>query len=102
MSATPALEARPPWAVTAWVDDVAIYIELPTVNGSPYVHKFAHTEGGLSKALNFMRQQHKSHQPQGGYYIVPDFPITRKGPEVKATERARESARAVLKRLGLT
>lgn len=104
MSASESLTAAPPWAVTAWVDDVNVYIELPTVNGAPFVTKFALTEGGLSKALHYMRAEHNKHQPQGGYYIVPDHTLKpSKGIEkVKASERTRESTRAILKRLGLT
>lgn len=101
MSATSSLTARPPWAHEMWCDDTHIYVELPSTNGAPFIMKFSLTEGGLSKALNFMRTEHHKHQPQGGYYVVPDFPITRKGPEVKATERTRESTRAILKRLNL-
>lgn len=70
MSATAAPYARPAWAVTAWVDDVAVYVELPGSAGLPYITKYPLTEGGLSTALNLMRQAH--HQASGGRrYTIP-------------------------------
>lgn len=45
---------RPPWAVVAWADAEAVYVELP-MEPVPYIQRFPLTEGGLSKALRTLR-----------------------------------------------
>lgn len=60
--------SAPEWAVTAWVDDRYVYVELPVITGPNYVTKFPLTEAGLSKALNLMRKTHRSSRPMGGYH----------------------------------
>lgn len=53
--------AAPPNAVKMWMDDRAIYVELPLSPGYestlPCILRFAISEGGLSKALNILRER---------------------------------------------
>lgn len=103
MSATHSITARPAWAVTAWVDNTHVYIEIPAakLGDPPYIEKHSLTEGGLGKALGFMKSLHAKHEPQGGYYQLPEMKITRKGPTVIASEGTREKVRAILRSKGL-
>lgn len=59
MSATSLPTAKPSWAVVTWLTDTHIYIEIPASAGQPYITKFSITEGGLSKALNFLRKRYE-------------------------------------------
>lgn len=106
MSATALKSGRPPWAVTAWVDDVNVYVELPTKEGPPYIASYPQTENGLGKALNVMREMHSAAKSiaggKGGTYVFkPDHPmVKRKGPQV--TEAERSAVAALLKKAGIT
>lgn len=100
MSAIAGTTAKPLWAVTAWVDDNAVYVELPTLTGPYYISKFPLTESGLSKALNLMRTIHRQAQPRGGSYRFTQPNITRATPNF--SEDQRQKARDVLKRLKIT
>lgn len=98
MTAQSLSTARPPWAITAWVDTVNIYIELPCKDSVPYIMKFALSEAGLSKALWLLRERHEAGRP---LRIEKDThpKISRHDPS--ATETQREAARAVLRKLGM-
>ncbi len=74
MSATYLPSGRPPWAVTCWTDDVNVYLELPCVDGPPFIQTYALTENGLGKALSFMRDFHRQHEPKGGTYKIAPHP----------------------------
>jgi len=101
---------KPPWALTCWVDERYVYIELP--GAVPYIERFALAEAGLSKALNILRSRRKEFAgpPQSakapveaGY--VARKPATRFVHRGRATKDAfdddqRDRARAVLKALG--
>ena len=102
-----ASSARPPWAVTMWVDDHAVYMELPVKNGPPYITKHEFCEGGLSKALGMMRDIYRAQAPSGGSYNLTKHPLIEANAKAKsrspqATDAQREAARATLKRLGIT
>lgn len=97
MTDTFATSAAPPWAVTAWLDDTAVYVEIPNRAGPPYVMSFALTEGGLSKALGLMRQVHRE---LGAKRYTKTDSVTKPFP--KFTEGQRQSAQKVLKKLGIT
>lgn len=95
-----ATDFRPPWAVTMWADDEAIYLEIPAKDGPPFIQRYLKTEGGLSKALALMVTTHRKHQPKGGSYkIVNSF--TRKSTINDFTQDQRETARAILRKHGL-
>jgi len=51
---------RPPWALTCWVDDEYVYVEMPGTP-MPYIQKHALTEAGFAKALNVLREVHRQH-----------------------------------------
>ena len=94
--------ARPAWAVTAWVDDNNIYVEIPVTNGPPYVTKYAFSDAGLSKALGQMRDIYRAQAPTGGSYNLTRHPILVAKDQVKSknfTDDQRASARDVLKKM---
>lgn len=108
MTATLARSAAPPNALRMWVDDRAVYTEIPgkPPNGLPHVMSFALSEGGLSKALNILRVQHRQ---AFGFNDYSGTPVDRFGPCVQPSNRQpsvgtaiqRAHAQAVLKRLGI-
>lgn len=100
MSASAASSARPAWAVTAWTDNNAVYIELPSKTGVPYIQKFALSDGGLSKALSLMRSLHRTIEPLGGDYQIPLNPGIKKAQTF--SEDSRKATREILKRLKIT
>lgn len=98
---TYATTGRPSWAVTAWVDDRNVYVELPAKEGPPFITSYPLTEAGLSQALNLMRNVHRDHAPLGGSYkYVKDDRIKTK--LTPFTDDQRAKAQAVLKRLKIT
>ena len=98
---TAAKSARPPWSVVCWADDTAIYTEIPATSGPPLIQRYALTEGGLSKALEFLRAFHRKYQPTGGDYKIT-LQANIKRPGIAGTDAQREQARAILKRLKIT
>lgn len=95
-----AKSGRPPWAITCWVDDFAVFTEVPCKSGPPLIQKYSLSESGLSRALAFLRAMHLEARPNGGTYkIGVQANITKPGPKV--SEETREKARAVLKRAGI-
>ena len=106
MSAHYLSSARPPHAVIAWVDDVAVYLELPCKDGPPYITKFPLTDNGLHKALNLMRQAyHDAQRPTNGK-AKPESTFAPRHPKVKSSKpeyspEQREAARETLKKLKL-
>ena len=103
--------AAPAYAVTAWVDDTAVYIQLRCDTGPPYVQRYAMTEGGLGKALALMRALFNRARPQTlpTYRIHPKIEARRiakgqrrsrrEGP--KATPESLDAVRLVLKKAGV-
>jgi len=89
---------RPPWAVTAWVDTTAVYIELPMkAGGQPYIVTYPLSEGGLAKALSFMALQ---YQEKDGYKMtLPKHPETKYAKGMR--ESRREYALTALTALGI-
>lgn len=49
----------PPCAVLVWADHRAVWLEVPVTSGGHSRISFPLTEGGLSKALNFLRLKEK-------------------------------------------
>ena len=110
---TQAPSAKPSWALTCWIDDTNIYIEIPSTEGNPYIQKFPITEGALSKALNFLRVRYevaptaeknytKIPAPEG--YIAKSMGasvVYRKQSKVVQTDVERATALNVLRKLGL-
>src|SRR6185503_8957001 len=98
MNATYSTSARPPWAVTTWVDSSNIFIEVPYKDNPPLVLKYALSEGGLAKALALMIETHVKHQPRGGTTKIVNA-ITRKATLTDFDKDMRAEARNVLKKL---
>jgi hypothetical protein len=108
MTATLARSAAPVNALRVWCDDVAVYTEIPgkPPNGLPHVMSFPLHEGGLSKALNILRVQHRQ---VFGRTDSAGVPLDRVGPTAQPSNRPsigtpiqRAHAQAVLRRLGIT
>jgi hypothetical protein len=55
---TSAKSFHPPWATLTWADDRYIYTEIPSAAGPPFIQRYTLSEGGLSKALSFLRDHH--------------------------------------------
>ena len=98
MTATLATPAAPPWALTCWVDNRHIFVELPTKGSQPYVMKFPLSEGGLTKALNILRD--RGTEAKAPVYVEPSFRASNKQGTVGSASQ-REAARNVLRKLGL-
>lgn len=95
---------RPPYAVTCWVDEGHVHIEIPSKDPSipPYIQRYALSEQGLSKALSAMKAGYKAYKDSGRVFTpVPRQPTRRQRGTDNFSERQREAARAVLKRMGL-
>lgn len=98
MTDTIAPTGQPAWAVTAWADDNAIYIELRGQHG-PCILRYPFSEAGLSKALHLMSSQHK--KMDSPLYQAPGVNPAYK-PKGDFNEQQRERAREVLRRLKIT
>lgn len=99
---TPASTARPPWARMVWSDSNSIFVEVPDASGgAPYILKFDHSDGGLSKALLLLRNAHE-RADRTNYTTPKDDPrIKRKGLTFGFNESQRASARDILRKRGL-
>jgi hypothetical protein len=90
---------HPPWAVTAWVDDRFVYVELPCKDGPPYITKHELSDGGLSRALRTMMDAHKALSPTSDFKPGPEAKIKRSVPQTKSSPEQRERARALLRKV---
>jgi len=98
---------RPPWAITCWVDDEYVYVEMPGET-MPYIQRHALSEAGFAKALNVLREVHRQHplRPIGrSKYPMPTPKVThpRRGklPRGEFTPEQRLTALALVKKMGL-
>lgn len=93
--------AKPAWAVVAWCDDRAIYIELPCKEGPPYIQKFDLTEGGLSKALHMMKDARKklAKPSEMASFSFTEHPKLKRNQTTEVSAETRAKARDVLRRL---
>jgi len=96
----------PPWAVRLWTDTRNIYVEIPAKEpgNPPLVLSYPHSENGLGKVLNLMRDRWTDSKPHGGYYQPPQPCITQ--PQAKLAAKGakpedREAARQVLVKAGI-
>lgn len=49
----------PLYAITMWTNDVEIFVAIPCKGNIPYITSFPLNEGGLTKALNLLRDRPK-------------------------------------------
>ena len=102
----------PPYAVTMWTNDREIFVALPTsAGGIPYIMSFPLNEGGLTRALEVLRQRPKEvirpTLDQPANYTKPAVQPQVK--QSKASERLhaettpeqRQHAQDLLRKLGL-
>lgn len=104
LDGTLARSYRPPYAVTCWVDDGAIHIEIPSKDPSlpPYIQRYSLSEGGLAKALAAMKAGYKAYKDTGRVFSPISRTPKRKHHSADAfSDNQREAARAILKRMGL-
>lgn len=102
MTATLARSAAPPNALRMWCDNTAVYTEIPgkPPSGLPHVMSFALSEGGLSKALNLLRVQHRQAFGPADFAAPTSVALPSNRPSI-GTAIQRAHAQAVLKRLGI-
>ena len=101
MTATALTTAKPPWAITAWADDNAVYVEIPSPSG-PYITRYPFTESGLSKALWLMRSHYVKHRPVAdGPSKVSRHAKVRDAKPSKFTQESRDRALDILKKAGV-
>ena len=93
--------AHPPHALLCWIDDVNIYIEIPSTVGNPYVQKFPIVEGGLSKALNFLRVRYECLPTSEKNQFKPPEVKYRGQNKIVQTNEQRAETLALLRKLGL-
>lgn len=82
----------PPHAVLCWIDDLAVYVELPCLDGTFHRLTFPLSESGLSRALNLLRSRPK---PQSA------LPQARAIPSSKFTTSQLDAALSALRRVGV-
>ncbi len=108
MSGSYLASGKPSWATTMWVDDNAVYMELPVTDGPAFITRYEFSEGGLSKALGMMRDLHREKNPDNRPLNLTKHPIIAASAKAKvlaktrvpeASTAQRDNARAVLKRL---
>jgi hypothetical protein len=102
MSATLA-PSPPAHALLCWVDDRNVYIQVPVKNNPmPLIQSYPKTEGGLSKALNFLRTRYEELPSYERNYTAPSAPVSLKnGKPPIQTDEQRAAALAVLRKLGI-
>jgi len=95
---------QPPWAVTCWVDAYAIYIKINT-KAEPYITSFQLSEGGLSKALHFLKEIHKERaggkQKVNGVSKTHSLIKRKPVPTEAVSDEQREKVRELLRKRGL-
>ena len=88
----------PPWSVTMWADDKAIYSEVPFKNGGSYIQRYPLSEGGLWKALQMLREMHRIMGKDKEYEVK--LVKVRPG-KLTATDEQKERVRNLLRKRGL-
>lgn len=97
MTATFAPTAKPRWAVTAWVDDNNVFVEIPIKDQAPFIAKYSLTAAGLNEALGRMRDYHTEKSGPPVYVVPPRIAST----PSKYPDATREKAKEVLRKLGI-
>lgn len=85
-----------------WSDANAIYCEIPASDGgAPYILKFDHSDGGLSKCLNLLRSAH-DRADRTNFSTPKDDPrIKKAGRSFAFTESQRSGVRDLLLKRGI-
>lgn len=93
---------RPPYAVTCWVDDTHVCIEIPSKDRTqpPYIQQWPLTESGLGRALAIMKQGYKAYKDSGRVFTPTSRQPTRLT-RPRTTQEMQERARAVLRKAGI-
>lgn len=93
----------PAHALLCWVDDRSVYIQVPVLNNPmPLIQSYPLTEGGLSKALNFLRVRYEALPSYERNYTTSAPPLSSKnGKPPVQTDAERIQALAVLRKMGL-
>lgn len=102
----------PPYAVTMWTNDREIFVALPMAKGGiPYIMSFALNEGGLSQALQILRQRPKevilpTAAAPANYLkppVQPQVKLSKAQEKLHAetTPEQRSAAQELIRKLGL-
>ena len=86
----------PAHAIQCWTDDTYVYTAVPVRNGPPLIQRYPLTEGGLTKALDFLKAQNKE---KANYYMPRQS--FRKDQSYSSTPAQRERARLALLKVGI-
>jgi len=102
MSGVPLSTAKPPYAVVAWVDDYNVFVELPSVEGPPYILSYQLSEGGLAQALKVMRTAYEAVKPKPSRgKFSPTAPVREPTVIKDFSKTQRAVVREILKKQGL-
>jgi hypothetical protein len=91
--------ARPHYAVSAWLDDHNVFVEIPVRDQPPFIAKYRNDPEGFAQALRAMREYHRA-QEAPPKYTPPARPSTTLPPSAYP-DTTRAKAHAILTKLGL-
>jgi len=97
MSDTFATEAKPPYAVFAWMDDFNIFVEIPVKDQAPFIAKYRNDAQGFEQALRAMREYHRAVEAPPKY-TPPIRPVKPLGARTTTQAKAAD----ILRRMGIT
>ena len=101
----------PAYAVTMWASDTDVFVALPmTKGGIPYIMRFPLNEGGLTRALEVLKERKRevltpTKENPTNYTVPPQQPQVRvsKARErllAETTPEQRDAAQSLLRKLG--
>ena len=99
MSAEYLSTGRPHYAVSAWLDDFNVYVEIPVKGQAPFIAKYRNDAQGLGQALRAMREYHTAVEAPPKYTPPPRQPSL---PASAYPASTTAKAAAILKRMGIT
>ena len=96
---TSAPSAKPQSAAIAWATKDELFVEIPSIDGPPYVCRYKLTPEGLASGLNILIQHPTVHSSTNSFEVNPTTHPKIKRPNVKFTDSHRNAAAEVLRKL---
>lgn len=96
---TYAKTARPISAAIAWATNTAIFVEIPSKAGPPYVARYKRTVDGLTAALNILIENADVHSANVAQVIPSSLAKPKKGVPLIGTAETRQAAADIVKKL---
>lgn len=93
MTATFATSARPPKVAIAWATKTALFCEIPTASGPPYVYRERLTVEGLARVLGILIEVSDAAPPRP----TPSHPAIKKAKPVHGDEASRARAAEIVR-----